>query len=118
MGMDCIKTKKKRSEAVADYLKGDGIEVLEVAPVGNVYYAAYRKDGVTSAVVVLTGRSKGYLNLKPIREQEGPFYHDCPASILDRLDPTDHKWAQSWREKCRANLDKENRRADRAELDD
>lgn len=118
MSVDCIKTKKKPSEAVADYLNGPGIEVLEIARVGNVYYAAYRQDGITSAVVVLTGRSKGYLNLNAIWEKAGPFYHDCPASILDRLDPTDHAWAQTWRDTCRANLEQAGRRADQAELDD
>ena len=31
----------------------------------------------------------------------GPYQYDCPESILKLLTPTESKWANEWRAKCR-----------------
>ena len=50
----------------------------------------------------------------------GPCEDGCPAQILDLLTPTDSKFAQDWRERCRANLARRARKlsdGDRIRLD-
>lgn len=82
--------------------------------VGNYVYDAngwYTYENVpeneleTFGVVILTyvknSRSFGY---KIISETSGPYYYDCPATILNALTPTDNAYAQEWREKCFANI--------------
>jgi hypothetical protein len=34
-------------------------------------------------------------------EDMGPFYHSCPARILDKLSDTQNEEALAWRAKCR-----------------
>ena len=87
--------------------------VLKSAMVGSVYYAAVttEKPGkdmeVWAAVFLTCGRVKhdgciwGY---KDMDETMGPCESKCPASILSLLTPTDSKWANEWRERCRENI--------------
>lgn len=87
--------------------------VLKSSMVGSVYYAAVTtekpgKDTEVRAVVFLTcGKTKndgciwGY---KDMDETMGPNESKCPASILALLTPTDSKWANEWRERCRKNI--------------
>lgn len=87
-------------------------EVVKSAMVGSTYYAAVRRtnkgtgQGYVFGVVVLTrsaprdpdGYTFGY---KDMDESMGPCYYDCPAGILDLLDPTEQEYALNWRQKCR-----------------
>ena len=87
--------------------------VLKSAMVGSVYYAAVTTEVAGQptkvfAVVFLTcGRTKhdgciwGY---KDMDETMGPCESKCPASILALLTPTDSKYANEWRERCRKNI--------------
>ena len=78
-------------------------ECLDVAKVGNTYYAAVRSDAGIFAHVVLTSRhNRDYFNFgyKPISEDSGPCETQCPARILKLLTPTEHEWAKEWRRKC------------------
>lgn len=87
--------------------------VLKSSMVGSVYYAAVttEKPGqetkVGAAVFLTCGRTKhdntiwGY---KDMDETMGPCESKCPASILALLTPTDSKWANEWRERCRKNI--------------
>lgn len=43
---------------------------------------------------------------KGMSEDEGPYFHACPARILDLLTPTENQYALEWRSKCRQNLAK------------
>ena len=84
-------------------------EVLKSAMVGRTYYAAVRnnKGEVWAAVFLTCGKTKwdntlwGY---KDMDETMGPSECKCPASILALLTPTDSKWANEWRQKCRENI--------------
>ncbi|MBO6031678.1 MAG: hypothetical protein J6Q22_09415 [Prevotella sp.] len=86
-------------------------EVLKSAMVGSVYYAAVKnhKGEVFAAVFLTCGRTRwdntawGY---KDMDETMGPNESKCPASILALLTPTDSKWANEWRERCRQNIAK------------
>lgn len=77
----------------------------------RVFYAAVRdtRTGEVWALVVPFSRYRGHTNFffKTMDETCGPFEADAPAAILDLLTPTDHEYAAAWREKCRANLDRE-----------
>lgn len=88
--------------------------------IGSVYYAAVTslkkyigdnqyedlpmEDQYTFAVVFLTAvDTNDYYNFsyKDMDESCGPFYYDCPDSILKLLSPTTNEWALEWRKKCR-----------------
>ena len=61
------------------------------------------------AVVFLTSvDKKDYFNFsyKDMSETMGPFYYDCPKSVLDVLSPTDNEDALKWRAKCRERIEK------------
>lgn len=87
--------------------------VLKSAMVGSTYYAAVTTERkgeptkVWAAVFLTCGRTKhdntmwGY---KDMDETMGPCESKCPASILALLTPTDSKWANEWRERCRRNI--------------
>lgn len=98
--------------------------------VGSVYYAAVRKlvrhvgndengngvyepmpeeeQSVFGAVFCTSVDSKSYYNFsyKDMDETMGPYYCDCPNSILDILSPTENEYALAWREKCRERNEK------------
>jgi hypothetical protein len=73
--------------------------ILKGSVVGEAYYAAVRcADGsVFALVVLLEGPGICY---KEMSEDMGPYYYDCPKSILALLTPTESKTAQEWRSKC------------------
>ena len=90
---------------------------------GSTYYAAvtplfrsnfnYNEEGwepipeseqKTVAFIILTYvNCKEYHNFsyKIMDETAGPYYYDCPESILKLLSPTDNEFATKWRENCR-----------------
>lgn len=61
---------------------------------------------VVGMVVLTYVRDKDQFGYKAMSESCGPFYYDCPKSILDVLTPTDNADAQEWRRKCYDNLSK------------
>ena len=89
-------------------------EVLKSAMKGSTeYYAALRRTHrdtgktLTFALVVLVSykprEADGYtLGWKDMDESMGPYITNCPASILDLLDPPTNENAKRWREACRA----------------
>ena len=97
-------------------------KVLKSSMVGRVYYAAVEvvncatgKRSVSAAVWLTCGRSNdgtvwGY---KDMDETVGPYYYDCPASILAILSETENETANEWRRLCRERA--EEKRAKRAE---
>lgn len=83
--------------AVLGAIAWDGREVKASRVVGNVVYAAVRMpDGQVCGVVgVIDG-----LGYKLMGEEEGPYYYDAPAEVLEALTPTAEPWALKWRAKC------------------
>lgn len=43
--------------------------------------------------------------VKTMEESSGPCEDYCPASILSLLSPTDSEYANSWRDRCRKNIE-------------
>ena len=91
--------------------------VLKSAMVGSVYYAAVHytneKTGKNQiyAAVNLTGIARDeYMNFgyKPMGEDMGPGYYDCPAGILDLLTEPLNEYAAEWRRLCREKIAKRN----------
>lgn len=112
MGMTSVysraKTPAQLFEAeIRNVLSG---EVLDYASYRSVIYAAVRySDGHVGAVVVLTRkrRNQPEWTYTIITENEGPHEtRRCPLRILKLLSPTQHKYAQEWREKCYAQFNK------------
>ena len=92
---------------------GDKHTVLATALVGmREFYAAVERvkaDGareVWCAVCKVSWYPKDRYNccVKAMSEFEGPYYHNCPEKILKLLTPTDSEWANTWRERCWANV--------------
>ena len=86
--------------------KEDGHKLVKSAMVGAVYYAAAKSPrGDVYGLVVVTQASRKVENgcnfwYKDMDESMGPFYYDCPPSILKLLSPTCNERALSWRKSC------------------
>ena len=98
-----------------DKESGDKHTVLATALVNmREFYAAVehiKADGtreVWCAVCKVSYYPKDYYGfcVKAMSEFEGPYYHNCPEKILKLLTPTDSEWANTWREKCWANVNR------------
>lgn len=102
-----LRTSKAKKEAM------DGIfsenpkwgTVVKSSIRGSEYYAAIRltKTGKVFGLVCLVRvDNNDYFNItyKDMDESCGPFYYNCPKSIIALLSPTDNKNALKWREKC------------------
>lgn len=93
------------------------LNVLKSRMVGSIYYAAIeiKRNGIRECVfgqVALTstkwsdGMNFGY---KDMNETIGPYYYDCPESILNLLTETEDEYALEWRRKCREKIEKRKR---------
>lgn len=60
-----------------------------------------KNERKTFAVVIRTSVQGGTFFYKPITEDMGPCYYDCPNTILDLLSPVDSEYANEWRMRCR-----------------
>lgn len=97
-------------------------KVLKSTMKGSTYYAAVQmlmrrekkengefvdipiENGIVFAAVLLTQvDSKSYYNFsyKDMDETCGPYYYECPESILALLSDTDNESAKNWRQLCR-----------------
>lgn len=87
-------------------------QVLKAVKVGSVVYAAMEllfddKPREVIALVIPTNlRHKGEIGWKDMSENMGPVESNCPPSILKLLTPTEHEWAQEWRDRCWRNAKK------------
>lgn len=83
--------------------------MLKSAMVGTTHYAAVEKtdkatgERIVFAAVTLTARNNSY---KDMDESMGPCESTAPVSILDLLTPTESEWANQWRARCRANIER------------
>jgi predicted GNAT family acetyltransferase len=77
-----------------------GIE--EITSVGQVVYAAVRREDETIGGIVLVPRHdpETGLRYRAIEEETGPFVSEAPLTIISRLSPTDEAAALVWREAC------------------
>jgi hypothetical protein len=77
----------------------------------RVFYAAVRdnRTGEVWALVTPFNRYRGYENIifKGMDETQGPVEDEAPATVLDGLTPTDSEYANGWRQRCWANLERE-----------
>lgn len=90
-----------RKKTMDNYM---GKEVVYSSMVNSVYYAAMKGSGnEIYGLVCLTTITDGHFSYKPITEDMGPHYYNCPNTVLRRLTPTTNNWALEWREKCKAN---------------
>lgn len=112
--MGSVAEHRERGESNASWLRREvfpSSELLDVASVGSTLYAAVRLGewagedaGRTIGFVILTRWDRtSYHNFwhKEMSEDEGPYESQCPARILDLLDPTESEYALAWRQRCR-----------------
>lgn len=117
----------RKAELDATY-EESGFKVIKSTMDSTTYYAAlqntqrrvknedgtYKKDAdgryvreeipenerTIFGVVVLTSMRDGMFCYKDMDETMGPFYYDCPMSILKLLTPTKNETANKWRNTC------------------
>lgn len=89
---------------------GEDTEILACATVGGTFYAACRKSAQPNEVWALVCLTRwaphDWYNFgtKWMDETVGPNEDRCPERILELLTPTSSRYAQGWRDRCRANL--------------
>ena len=97
-------------KAECDSLFSEKYKVVKSRMVGSVYYAAVECSGEVFGYVMHTSlRTENWwyiFRYKGIHENAGPGECDCPKSILDLLTPTDSDYANEWRRKCYARLER------------
>lgn len=80
---------------------GNGnLHVLKSMMRGTVYYAAVKHGNDIFGTVAKTYLDQGELIFDLISEDEGPYYTECPVSILKMLTPTENEYAKQWRDNC------------------
>ncbi|MGP9768561.1 DUF6927 domain-containing protein [Halomonas sp. AOP13-D3-9] len=118
-----------------EYTKKDhSVEVLKSSFVGSTYYAAIKIQQAgkapdqaaieyTIAAVVKTSCSQGEFFYKSMDETMGPYFTQCPASILKLLTPLEEleqlgvvmglslSYASEWRDKCLKHAESKKKRA-------
>ena len=107
MGWTGMQNDGVRRDARAHMARVLGTEerVLAAKRVGDVIYSAYwTESDQVIGLVTLMERSGGWTHYKVMGEDEGPNASECPAEILDVLDPIDSDYAMAWRARCRSNL--------------
>jgi len=98
---------KREGESVIDYIaRSEGIDrariVDHVIRIDAAYMAIRSPLGPVVGVVVKITRDRGDIGLKWIDESMGPYYHDCPDRILDKLTDLRCENSRKWRASCRA----------------
>lgn len=107
-------------EIEQQFEKTEGYKVLKASLVGSVVYLGIEKikedkKTVFASIFLTSVEKDNYYNFsyKEMDESCGPYYYDCPASILKLLSPTDSKLANEWRESCWKKIEeKKNRKKD------
>lgn len=84
----------------------EGYTPLAHRVVGNHVWQLVRIDATGKKYITLdliAKERKGGWGYRCMEETWGPYYYDCPLSLLDQADPTDNETAKAWREKVRAH---------------
>ena len=84
-------------------------DVVKYSIVGNCAYILYgRESGQLGIEVWKLERWEGCPGHKPMGEEMGPFYYDCPKHILDSAGEPPNEDARQWRQECRAKRERVN----------
>ena len=87
MGWDGIPKTKSTQGHIAQHVNSiygeRALKICMGAP--NEFYVAVQDGDSVRAVVFLTNEEDGYLYIKGMGEDEGPFYYNCPSEILNLL---------------------------------
>jgi len=84
----------------------DTCKVVDCKVKNFVAYIAYQTPkAIIALVCLLKYQRNDYFNFgyKDMDETMGPYYYDCPVSILNQLTPIGSELANKWRNKCRIN---------------
>jgi hypothetical protein len=93
----------------ANFRSSDGeCRTLKHRIVGNHLWMALEqtpagKDTSRFVVLYLLHQSDGCWGYKSMDEAMGPYYYDCPQSVIDACGPTSNNYAQAWRDKVIAH---------------
>ena len=63
-------------------------------------YFAIDDGSEVMGLVILFDVKGSRIGYKLMDESVGPCYHNCPIELIEKLAPTNHKYAKKWREKC------------------
>lgn len=123
----------RKAECDAYFMEGLNAgfyRIVKSTLIGSVYYAAvenlkrykenengkyiienisFTERKIWAAVFLTSVDSREYYNFsyKDMDETMGPSDNNCPLSVLSLLSPTDNKYANEWRQRCLAHIQKE-----------
>lgn len=103
MGWNC-NTYKQTKKQFTDEIKSQvGNALLNYKVVDKEMWCLVKEsdDDFPVIIVYLLDSNKGCWQSKKISESEGPYYYNCPNSILDKA-PVQNK---DWRERCKLVAD-------------
>ena len=108
--------RKRECEKQFEYANSP-YKVLKSSMVGATWYAAIQKDDIVFAAVFSTSTNGWDFGYKDMDETCGPYYYDCPLSILKLLTPTENNNANNWRELCKLNIEKKKKQVKLSSLE-
>jgi hypothetical protein len=92
---------------------GNGRTVLASGGSGREFYVAYLcANGERAIELFLIEQSDGEYGYKPISEDMGPYYYNCPEKVIKAAGECspERKTASDWRIKCREYAAKKRRK--------
>jgi hypothetical protein len=102
MGWDFVLSCKKKKDMVEHIRKNYSISDYNVSG-DEMWVIMINRDNTTLAVFLLQkdGNCWGFKN---VSESEGPFYYDCPNSLISKVPCPDNQYAKEWRTRRLAYL--------------
>ena len=92
-------------------LRDGGYTVIKHSTVGSHFWLAVSRERVSFVLLCLLGKSDGVWGYKDMTEDMGPYFYDCPQSIIKAVGPTANPRAQEWRAKVETYHQTKKRRA-------
>ena len=103
MGSWSIPGGPKEAGQVNDFFKKDltygNQRVIDGHTSGKEWYGIIDDGKRRFAAVILFWWSGGEFWIKPMSENEGPFYYNCPVRFLELLTPPINDMSAEWRNK-------------------
>lgn len=104
---DSLFTQKEQDKVYNDKVHHlPKMTVLKSVMKGSVYYGAIESinsltnSRIVFAIVCKTSVEGMEFGYKDMDETCGPYYYDCPKTILNLLSQTNNEFALNWRKKC------------------
>lgn len=113
MGTDCVNKRDfdRRYKSDLELIKSEfpNLQLIDYhiskeengyGTMSDVVYCVWKKEDKIFAMVHVITISNDMVCWTSMTEGMGPFYYNCPKSIIDKLTDTDSEYAKKWRKNC------------------